>query len=69
MKALRLSDGRFLAYDEYGDPDGAPVILVSGFAGVRLITVDPPGLDDWRKDIEELAGALRLETFSVVDVT
>ena len=70
MKALRLSDGRYLAYDEYGDPDGTPVIFVSGFDGVRLITVNPPGLNDWRGgDIEELANALRLETFNVVEVT
>jgi len=69
MKTLRLSDGRYLAYDEYGDPDGTPVMLVSGFASVRLITVDPPGLDDRRNDIEELANALELTTFNVVDLT
>lgn len=59
MKALKLSDGRYLAYDEYGDPDGTPVIFNHGFGdsrllrhpddavtaslGVRVIAADPPG--------------------------
>ena len=51
-----LPDGRDLAWAEYGDPDGAPVLFIDGtpgsrlahpdleaLAGVRLITVDRPG--------------------------
>jgi pimeloyl-ACP methyl ester carboxylesterase len=36
---ITLSDGRILAYDEYGDPDGMPIIFMHGFPGSRL---------DWR---------------------
>ncbi len=54
-----LSDGRILAWDEYGDPDGTPVIYFHGFPssrleaeftdaaatalGVRVIAPDRPG--------------------------
>ena len=60
MPKLTLSDGRTLAYDEYGDPDGAPVIFNHGFSdsrlirnpdeehtrslGVRVIAADQPGV-------------------------
>ncbi|MGB5936089.1 MAG: alpha/beta hydrolase, partial [Ornithinimicrobium sp.] len=37
MKTLRLSDGRTLAYDTYGEPDGLPVIFNHGLADSRLI--------------------------------
>src|SRR4051812_22843398 len=56
----RLSDGRKLAWCEYGDPDGAPVLYFHGTpgsridprptsdemraAGVRVIAADRPGL-------------------------
>ena len=55
---VKLNDGRSLAYAEWGDPDGRPVVLFSGTPssrllcpdadatealGVRLITVDRPG--------------------------
>lgn len=56
---LRLPDGRTLAYDDVGDPVGAPVVYLHGTpdsrlarhpddavskaAGVRLIAVDRPG--------------------------
>ena len=55
---IKLSDGRTLAYAEYGDPLGTPVFLFHGAPGsrlfyppdeitkrlgVRLITVDRPG--------------------------
>jgi pimeloyl-ACP methyl ester carboxylesterase len=59
VKTLKLSDGRYLAYDEYGDPDGTPVIFNHGLAhsrvirhphdavtaslGVRVIAADQPG--------------------------
>jgi len=37
MKTLKLSDGRDLAYEEYGDPDGTPVIFNHGLSDSRLI--------------------------------
>jgi pimeloyl-ACP methyl ester carboxylesterase len=55
---LTLSDGRTLAYAEWGDSDGSPVVLLHGMpgsrlicpdeeataaAGVRLLTLDRPG--------------------------
>lgn len=54
---IRLSDGRTLAFAEWGDPDGFPVLFFHGVPGsrvwvddpanasrrVRLITVDRPG--------------------------
>ncbi len=33
---MRLPDGRVLAYEECGDPDGVPVVLAHGFPGSRL---------------------------------
>ncbi|WP_432492087.1 alpha/beta fold hydrolase [Kineococcus auxinigenes] len=56
---MRLRDGRVLAHAVHGDPGGRPVLLVPGAAsgrlvtpgdaplrrlGVRLVTVDRPGL-------------------------
>ncbi len=35
-KHLRLSDGRRLAYQEYGDPDGSPALFFHGWIGSRL---------------------------------
>jgi pimeloyl-ACP methyl ester carboxylesterase len=55
---VTLPDGRILAFDEYGDPDGPVVVLLPGTpgsrrldpdpaattaAGVRLLVVDRPG--------------------------
>jgi hypothetical protein len=55
---IMLADGRILAYCEWGDPTGLPVLLMHGApgsrllcpdedataaAGVRLLTVDRPG--------------------------
>jgi pimeloyl-ACP methyl ester carboxylesterase len=57
-RTISLRDGRSLAYAEWGDPSGAPVVLLHGSpssrlfrpdegvtasAAVRLITVDRPG--------------------------
>jgi pimeloyl-ACP methyl ester carboxylesterase len=57
-EVLRLADGRLLAWAEWGDPRGAPVVFLhpspgsrmfcpdleaTAVAGVRLITVDRPG--------------------------
>jgi len=61
-KTMRMRDGRRLCYEEFGDPDGAPVILMHGspgsrlsphprtsrlhLAGVRVIAYDRPGYGD-----------------------
>ena len=37
MKVVTLADGRDLAYDTYGDPDGLPVIFSHGFSDSRLV--------------------------------
>jgi pimeloyl-ACP methyl ester carboxylesterase len=58
-RRIQLSDGRALAYSEYGDPNGRPVFYFHGFPscriearvahetaqrfGVRLIAIDRPG--------------------------
>ena len=57
-EVLRLADGRQLAWAEWGDPRGSPVVFLhpspgsrmlcpdvhaTARAGVRLITVDRPG--------------------------
>jgi pimeloyl-ACP methyl ester carboxylesterase len=60
VKTLKLADGRDLAYDEYGDPGGTPVIFNHGLSdsalirnpddeltaslGVRVIAADQPGV-------------------------
>lgn len=61
MGSVGLPDGRRLAYDDVGDPDGAPVVYLHGTpdsrlgrpadsataeAGVRLLAVDRPGFGD-----------------------
>jgi pimeloyl-ACP methyl ester carboxylesterase len=58
VAAVELDDGRTLAYEEHGDPDGVPVVLLHGAPGsrrfvpddattcsrrVRLVTFDRPG--------------------------
>lgn len=59
MSELRLSDGRRIAYEQFGDPDGYPIMLFHGnpgsrlawdlmpgspfMSGVRLIAPDRPG--------------------------
>lgn len=60
MKSIRLADGRTLAYEDVGAPDGLPVVFSHGFMdsrlirnpddeltaslGVRLIVPDQPGV-------------------------
>jgi pimeloyl-ACP methyl ester carboxylesterase len=89
---VTLPDGRRLAYAEWGDPDGKPVFFFHGSpgsrlfcpdepasvaAGVRLITVDRPGVGrsdtlvartwgDWPADVVGLADALGIGRFAVV---
>jgi pimeloyl-ACP methyl ester carboxylesterase len=88
----RLADGRVLGYAEWGDPQGAPVFYFHGTpasrldpvcfpdapaqAGVRLISVDRPGMGlssfqrgrqiaDWPDDVAALADALGIDRFGV----
>jgi len=89
--AVRLGDGRELAYAEWGPLDGWPLLHFHGVPdgrfswgggsvcearGVRLITVDRPGIGgsdpkpgrsvaDWATDVEELAALLELDRFAV----
>ena len=89
---VRLSDGRRLAYAEWGEPEGRCVFLLHGTShsrlfcpdeavtvssGVRLVTVDRPGVGgsdvlprrtfgDWPADLLQLADALGADTFGVV---
>jgi pimeloyl-ACP methyl ester carboxylesterase len=37
MQTMQLADGRTLAYEDYGDPKGAPVVFTHGFGDSRLI--------------------------------
>jgi pimeloyl-ACP methyl ester carboxylesterase len=91
-ETVGLRDGRTLAYAEWGDPAGTPVVECHGNPGcrvlvwdedvvarlgVRLITVDRPGIGlsttkpgrtvaEWAGDLDELAGALGIERFGVL---
>jgi len=60
LESIKLSDGRDLAFDVYGDPNGTPVIFNHGLSdsrlirnpdesltvslGVRVIAADQPGV-------------------------
>src|SRR5947208_15844339 len=89
---ITLTDGRRLAFTEWGDPDGKPLFLfhcapfsrlfcpdepATIAAGVRLVTVDRPGIGrsdvlearswgDWPADVVALADALGIDRFAVV---
>jgi pimeloyl-ACP methyl ester carboxylesterase len=91
-ETIRLHDGRRLAYAEWGNAEGPPVIFLHGTpgsrlycpdetatasSGVRLVTVDRPGIGgsdvlarrtfaDWASDVAELADALGIDRFGVV---
>jgi pimeloyl-ACP methyl ester carboxylesterase len=67
-RRIELPDGRALAWDDVGDPEGAPVVYLHGLpdsrlarhpddslaeqAGVRLLAVDRPGAGDSDLDPE-----------------
>lgn len=92
-ETMRLRDGRALGFAQFGDPSGTPVFFFHGAgdsrlqrheddrvtrdAGVRLITVDRPGvglsdfrpyrrLVDWPEDVAELADALGIHRFAIL---
>ncbi|RJL31762.1 alpha/beta fold hydrolase [Bailinhaonella thermotolerans] len=86
LGAVRLEDGRQLGWAQWGPEDGTPVLFFSGSAmgrslgfggdvlgrlGVRLISVDRPGLGssdadpersltDWAADVSQLVDGLGL---------
>jgi pimeloyl-ACP methyl ester carboxylesterase len=90
---IHLPDGRWLGYAEYGDPLGKPLICFHGGlscrldvrfasrhcseAGVRLISVDRPGIGlsspqpdrtllGWPQDVAHLARTLGVPRFAVL---
>jgi pimeloyl-ACP methyl ester carboxylesterase len=90
---LELRDGRALAFSEWGEGGGVPVFYFHGLpggrlecwggqaayaaSGVRLFTVDRPGIGDsdpkperrlldWPVDVAELADALDIRRFAVM---
>ena len=90
---VRGSHGRSIGYGEFGDPEGTPVVLCHGFGdsrltrypdddltarlGVRLITMDRPGIGltdpmkeltilDRTDDIIDLTNSLGLNKFAVL---
>jgi pimeloyl-ACP methyl ester carboxylesterase len=91
-RTVSLGNGRTLAYAEWGDPSGSLVVECHGNPGcrvlvwdeevvarlgVRLITVDRPGIGrsspkpgrsvgDWADDARELCEAIGIERFSVL---
>ncbi|MET0901740.1 MAG: alpha/beta hydrolase [Acidimicrobiales bacterium] len=73
MRTVELPDGRALAYDDVGDPDGVPVVYLHGTpdsrrgrpddagaaaSGVRMLAVDRPGFGD--SDVDPAASLTAL---------
>ena len=91
--SVRLGDGRAVGYAQYGTPDGAVVVNAHGglacrldvaaadgaarAAGVRLISLDRPGIGgsdpqpgrtllDWTRDVADMLDQLGVERFSAM---
>jgi pimeloyl-ACP methyl ester carboxylesterase len=91
--SMVLDDGRNLSWYEHGDRSGRPCVFLPGSAtsghagaalhaaaagcGIRVISVDRPGLGrsdpvperplaDWASDVEQLADHLALERFGLI---
>ncbi len=92
-EVFRLPDGRALGFAQFGAPAGQPLIFFHGLGasrltrhpddsiaqllGVRLITVDRPGIGfsspqpgrtllDWPDDVGKLADVLGIDQFAVL---
>ena len=92
-RQIQYKNGRRLAFAEFGNPDGTPVFLFHGLLGtrlyrypddalteslgIRLITVDRPGLGmsdiqpdrtllDWPDTVADIADVLKIERFVVL---
>ncbi len=92
-RQLLIGGTRRLTFAEFGDPDGTPVFFFHGLPatrlfrhpddaltaslGIRLITVDRPGLGlsdrqpgravlDWADDVSALGDVLKLGSFAVL---
>lgn len=89
--SVRLRDGRALAYAEWGPADGRPILHFHGVPdgrfswgggsicidrGVRLITVDRPGIGDsdrkpgrsvadWPADVQQLVDQLAVDRLAI----
>ena len=90
-QTLRLPDGRQFGFAEWGSPHGAPLLVIIGgssrlvhppveLPGLRLITVDRPGLGlsdfhpgrclvDFPQDLTQLQDALGLGRLAVVGIS
>ena len=95
-QTLQLADGRSLGYAEYGSDDGKPLIYCHGLpgsrlevafldqyarhAGVRLISIDRPGMGlstfqpgrsflDWPAEVMALADHLQIGRFAVLGMS
>jgi pimeloyl-ACP methyl ester carboxylesterase len=90
---ITLADGRTLSWYEFGDPAGSPCLFLPGTAtsglagaaltcaataaGIRLLSLDRPGLGrsdpaperplrDWADDVEQLVDSLGLQAIGVL---
>ncbi|MFL6206307.1 MAG: alpha/beta fold hydrolase [Acidimicrobiales bacterium] len=81
-RTVRLPDGRTLAYDDVGAPDGVPAVYLHGTpdsrlgrpddgataaAGVRLLAVDRPGFGDSDVDPAATLGSLGADLAALLD--
>ncbi|TFV55791.1 alpha/beta hydrolase [Mycobacterium sp. PS03-16] len=82
MSAVRLRDGRDLAYAEYGAPHGLPVLFLPGAGcgrlmrfgdsaltarGIRLISVDRPGLGASTADPDKTLDSVADDVAALLD--
>lgn len=84
MHTIQLPDGRTLAYREYGPADGSPLIFLPGAGcgrlmrfgddallaahGVRLVSVDRPGLGSSSADADKSLGSVASDLAHLIAV-
>ncbi len=81
VSSLSLPDGRTLAFDDVGDPDGVPAVYLHGTpdsrlgrppdevtvaAGVRLLAVDRPGSGDSDPHVDSTLASLGHDLVALV---